>query len=336
MVNENTFPDMISYENFASSESNVCALLSWEGSDYGVVELGGICDNSCVFCHEVWDSDGYNEGFDLVENMEDILQRTKKVVFCKMEPTQDPRLVETISQARKKEDIQVILTTNARKLRDEDYCRQLIDAGVDVFSISLHGKDAKTHDALTRRQGSFKQSILGLKNLLRLRGQNDSRGLRADFKVRINCVLTKSNLKDLKDSLLFFSGLSRHSMIDRINFATIIPRGRGRDNYGSLMPSYKDILEAFNEVAVLFREIQHTQKLPKTTLSGIPFCSYNLYRKVLGLEKLPMMISGKDEFFEMKSKPSFCSRCIFDSSCCGIWDDYMRIYDVSSFLPFET
>ncbi len=330
-----TVKDMISYDEFSSSKSTICALLSWEGSDYGVVELGGVCTNFCIFCHEVWDKHGRDMDIDLEKNMEEILQRTKKVVFCKMEPTQDPRLTGCIRKIRKDNDVKIILTTNARKLRDEIYCRQLIDAGVDVFSISLHGKDAKTHDALTRRKGSFEESILGLKNLLRLRNQDHPDNLRTDYEVRINYVLTKSNLRSLKQTVLFFSGVSEDSMIDRINFATIIPRGRGRENYSILMPGYKDILNEFNEVVILFRKISMKGNLPKTTLSGIPFCSYNHHRKTLDLENLPMMISGSDEFFDMKSKQSFCRRCMFDSSCCGIWDDYIEIHGNSSFLPIE-
>ncbi len=63
------------------------------------------------------------------------------------------------------------IQTNGRRLADPLYLRRLIDAGVNEFFISLHGPD-NVHDGLTRRPGSFAQTMKGIENLAGYRGIN--------------------------------------------------------------------------------------------------------------------------------------------------------------------
>jgi len=77
------------------------------------------------------------------------------------------------------EKIQV--QTNARKLKDRDYLKSLINAGVNEFFISLHGP-AAINDAITGIDGSYEETIRGIGNL-------------EEFPVNIitNTVLTRLN-----------------------------------------------------------------------------------------------------------------------------------------------
>jgi MoaA/NifB/PqqE/SkfB family radical SAM enzyme len=59
----------------------------------------------------------------------------------------------------------VRIQTHGMRLADEDYCRELIDAGVDEFFVSVTASDAETHDAITTVPGSFEKTIRGLENL---------------------------------------------------------------------------------------------------------------------------------------------------------------------------
>lgn len=75
--------------------------------------------------------------------------------------------------------------TNGRRLGDAEYLRQLIDAGVNEFFISIHGNET-SHDTLTRRSGSFNETFQGIQNL-------------KDFDVNVitNTVLTTINYLDV-------------------------------------------------------------------------------------------------------------------------------------------
>src|SRR4030043_1082507 len=85
------------------------------------------------------------------------------------------------------------IQTNGRRLSDRGYLKHLIDCGVNEFFISIHGLD-DVHEAITRMQGSFKETREGLKNIEAF-----------DVNVISNTVLTKTNLHDMPPPLSFFS-----------------------------------------------------------------------------------------------------------------------------------
>ena len=51
------------------------------------------------------------------------------------------------------------------RLADRAYCRELVDAGVDQYFVSITAADAATHDAITGVPGSFDKAMLGRENL---------------------------------------------------------------------------------------------------------------------------------------------------------------------------
>ncbi len=55
------------------------------------------------------------------------------------------------------------LNTNARRLADEKYLRQLIDAELDHVQITVESCDEQIHDQMVSAKGAFKQTIRGLK-----------------------------------------------------------------------------------------------------------------------------------------------------------------------------
>lgn len=77
------------------------------------------------------------------------------------------------------------LQTNGRRLSDKGYLRHLIDLGVNEFFLSIHGRE-EIHDAITRRTGSFRETMAALRNLEAL-----------DVNVITNTVLTKANFYDV-------------------------------------------------------------------------------------------------------------------------------------------
>jgi MoaA/NifB/PqqE/SkfB family radical SAM enzyme len=57
------------------------------------------------------------------------------------------------------------IQTHGMRLADPDYCRQLVDAGIDEFFVSVTASDAESHDAITGSPGSFAKTVQGLENL---------------------------------------------------------------------------------------------------------------------------------------------------------------------------
>lgn len=77
------------------------------------------------------------------------------------------------------------IQTNGRRLADKEYFKYLVDCGANEFFISIHGLD-DVHDAITRRPGSFEQTMTGLRNAQAF-----------DVNVISNTVLTRANFRDV-------------------------------------------------------------------------------------------------------------------------------------------
>lgn len=59
----------------------------------------------------------------------------------------------------------VRIQTHGMRLAEEEYCRELVDAGIDEYFVSVTAAEAETHDMITGVPGSFERTLLGLENL---------------------------------------------------------------------------------------------------------------------------------------------------------------------------
>lgn len=83
----------------------------------------------------------------------------------------------------------VRIQTHGMRLADLDYCKELTDAGVDEFFVSVTAADAVTHDAITGVPGSFGRTLQGLENLDRFPAVS----------VLTNTVITRRSYRQLPD-----------------------------------------------------------------------------------------------------------------------------------------
>ena len=51
------------------------------------------------------------------------------------------------------------------RLANPDYCRELIDAGIDEYFVSLTAATAERHDLITEVPGSFEKTLQAMRNL---------------------------------------------------------------------------------------------------------------------------------------------------------------------------
>jgi len=57
------------------------------------------------------------------------------------------------------------IQTHGGRLADPNYCRTLVEAGIDEYFISVTAADADAHDSITRTPGAFAATLRGLENL---------------------------------------------------------------------------------------------------------------------------------------------------------------------------
>jgi MoaA/NifB/PqqE/SkfB family radical SAM enzyme len=141
------------------------------------------------------------------------------------------------------------IQTNGRRLSDEKYLKRLIECGINEFFISIHGLE-ESHDAMTRKSGSFRETSEGIHNLEAY-----------NVNVLTNTVLTKLNYREV---IPLLANLSRGTVseIHLWNFFPMETRDR------------KDLLVSMNDCRKLLHQVipileNHHKPL---TLKNFPEC----------------------------------------------------------------
>ena len=122
------------------------------------------CNLRCEFCYAK--SAGYKETDRIsIKNLKEIVSfckdsKVKYLVFTGGEPLLYPNLVEVLQYIKTNTpSISVAIPTNGVLLKDLDYCKKLIENGVEYFDISIKGRDSDEWYKSTGHDGSSSQSI---------------------------------------------------------------------------------------------------------------------------------------------------------------------------------
>jgi MoaA/NifB/PqqE/SkfB family radical SAM enzyme len=284
----------------------------------------------------------------------------REVLFTSGEPTLDPDLLRYATWAREEGFESIGVITNGRRLSYGPYARALLEAGVNRVMVSIHGPDARSHDAMTRSRGSFDQTFAALGNLSALRRS-------FDFRLETSTVVNRRNLGDLADLCRVLAGFDG----DRHVFNVMMPEGLGERNFESLMPRYRDVAAAFQEVASKVP----ADFLARMALVDIPDCTTEMlpprirgfveryahydpqgtFRKrteafgdapgVSGshVEDAVPLMAGERIAFErversdqeaiVRTRGPQCDLCRYSATCTGVWKAYVVRFGWEEFVP---
>jgi MoaA/NifB/PqqE/SkfB family radical SAM enzyme len=138
----------------------------------------------------------------------------------------------------------VRIQTHGMKLADPAYCRELVEAGIDEYFVSVTAADAATHDAITGVAGSFDRTLAGLENLDRF----------PDVVTLSNTVVTSRSYRQLPAVVERLGQLRR---LAQMEFWTYWPMREHDDK--DLIASHLDVLPylrtAISDARALGREV---------------------------------------------------------------------------------
>ena len=134
--------------------------------------------------------------------------RWKGLVMTGSEVTLRRDLPELARAARASAFAHVRIQTHGMRLADPAYCRELVEAGVDEYFVSVTAADAPSHDAITGVPGSFEKTLRGLENLDAFR----------DVAILTNTVVTRRSYRQLPEVVERLSHLRRLAQMDFWNY----------------------------------------------------------------------------------------------------------------------
>lgn len=281
------------------------------------------CNNRCKFCVQGDKRQRYGDRS--ADEIRDILRsfssNYEEVVFTGGESAIRPDIIELVSFA-KGAGYKVQIQSNGRMFAYKDFCRRIIDAGADTFSISIHGHNARIHDYLTGARGSFQQSSRGISNLLSL--------ARPAF---TNTVITKVNYKFLPEIAKFLVKLGVYQYqfaYPHIVGSALINKNRIVERKSKIMPF---VLKGL-DVGIRLK------KRPRT--EAIPYCFLIEYKNCIAESNIPETKVFDTELTESfsrwrkedgKIKGPRCRECKYFSCCEGPWREYPQIFGWDEFTP---
>lgn len=202
------------------------------------VRLTFDCNDRCVFCLDADTHDGRIRG--RAEVKAQILDGRRKgaerLILSGGEPTIHPDFVDFVRLGHAAGYRKVQTVTNGRMFAYREFLTRAIDAGLGEITFSIHGPDAKIHDALVGVKGAFDEEIAGLRHAL-----DDGRVI-----VNIDVCVNRANVKHLPEMLRRFTAMG----VREFDLLQVIPFGRayreGKDTlFYDLEQARPYLLEAF-------------------------------------------------------------------------------------------
>jgi MoaA/NifB/PqqE/SkfB family radical SAM enzyme len=170
------------------------------------------CNLKCVHCMIEGTMDWLKpQSADQYQKILDHNRRSRQwkgIILTGSEVTLRRDLPDLARQARQHGFEHVRIQTHGMRLSDERYCRELVDAGIDEYFISITAADAATHDAITKIPGSFQRTLRGFENLEAFEG----------VATLSNTVVTKLSYRHLPDLVERLGHLRRLVQMDLWNY----------------------------------------------------------------------------------------------------------------------
>ncbi|WP_373079849.1 His-Xaa-Ser system radical SAM maturase HxsC [Fusobacterium varium] len=193
-------------------------------SNDNILFLTNKCNSNCIFCPDPDeirknDREYVKDALDILELYPETIQH---IGITGGEPTLlKDNFFYILSKCKNKfPNIEYTIISNGRMFFYIDFCYKYIESKPQntTLAIPLHGYNEETHDKITRVNGSFRQTTIGLKNLLSL-----------NEKIEIRIVLNKTNYKSLHKIIHLI--IENFSSVKEVNILSLELLGNAGKNY---------------------------------------------------------------------------------------------------------
>lgn len=289
------------------------------------LKVGFACNNRCVFCAQgdKRDACGAVDLDALVARLTEVRPHTRGLVLTGGEPALYKQILPLVRAARALGFAPIQLQTNGRMLSLPRVLSALVAAGVTEFSPSLHGSTPETHDALTHAEGSWTQSLQGLRA-----------ALGTGLPVVTNSVITRRNLDDIPTLVELLGAVG----VRQAQLAFVHPVGTAYERFDEVVPRLPDVVPQLARARAVARK--YAMRL---VAEAVPYCFLR------GMEELcvegiipPTTVVDLDgrpadhtawRVDEGKSHGPCCEGCARRARCEGPWREYPERFGWGEFVP---
>ena len=298
-----------------------------------VLFTGYACNNNCAFCIDA-DKRAFPQKTTAGLLREVLRAKNKGAYILEIiggEATIRPDFNRVVAAAKKLGIPQVTCATNGRVFADAAAARGIVRSGIDALIFSVHGHDARSHDALTRAPGSFAQLKKGLQNL---------RALGFD-RISGNTTVVRQNMAALPALAKFYI----KNRIRNVEYIFVDP------NYGGAKNNFKNLVPRISKAAPYMRRalaLGRAAGFDQWKVRYVPLCHFKDCRgqiSELNERKLFLTEHWAPDFINRdatgsravvgRKKTARCRGCRLYAACEGIWVEYLKNYGDAELKPVK-
>jgi len=289
-----------------------------------VIFLGYKCNNNCLFCINADKRSYKNKNTD--EVIKEIYKAKKEnadiIEFIGGEATIRDDFLRIIKTAKNIGIKDIVIATNGRMFSNLEFAKKAVDNGLSAIIFSIHGHNAKAHDALTQSLGSFEQLVEGIKNLRSLGFDN----------INGNTTVVKQNYRHIPD----IANLYVKYNVRNVEYIFVDPcYGGAYNNFHKLVPKIS-LASKFMKKAL---DIGNKYEYHQWKVRYVPLCYFKDYLDQISEinERILFdtkhwapdfidndVIRGRTVYARIKTKR--CKGCKLYDICEGIWKEYIKHY----------
>lgn len=296
-----------------------------------VLFTGFSCNSHCHFCIDLNKRDVPDKTTQQIVR-EMVEAKAKGVTYLEMiggESTIRGDFLPIVRTAKKLGFKDIVVVTNGRMLAYPDFAKATLEAGVTDLVFSIHGHDAKLHDAVTAAPGSFDQLLQAIANVRAL-------GFKRVFG---NCTVVKPNMRHMPDIGRLFLKLAIH----HVEFIFVDP------NYGGAYSNFTGLVPRISEAAPFMRrtlDVGRAAGVRHWTVRYVPLCHFTDYLdQISEIREVAIFRTrhwapdfknddvGASRGAHGRLKTERCRGCALWEPCEGIWKEYLKRYDDSELNP---
>lgn len=257
------------------------------------------CNSNCVMCPspDLFRKSGENTGVEtLIEIARHIPEDAPHLTITGGEPFMIGkdifRFMEFLRD--KFEYTEFLLLTNGRVFALDAYTHRFKETAPEniIVAIPVHGSSKQIHDSITQVDGSFEQTIQGIKKLLKV-------GVRVEIRI----VVDKMNAADIFDIARLIC--DELSSIEYVSIMAMEMTGSARLNMDKVWIPYREAAKAIEEAAILLLEHEIDVKLYNFPLCTVKNNLWTLCEKSISPDKVRYS--------------DVCSHCKMRKSCGGVF-----------------
>jgi molybdenum cofactor biosynthesis enzyme MoaA len=206
------------------------------------IETGFTCNSRCKYCTQL-DYRVIPQADKLDLDTAQIIERIRfgaangydQIGFSGGEPTIRPDFVDLIKEARSHPFKRIGVTTNGRMFAYRKFAEEVMLAGLDGFTFSLHGHTSELHDKITASPGALEQAMTGLRNVAHVKRKH---GLQAHL--MNNQILLPDNTHYIKEVVETMAPFG----VGLFMIQPFITQRSNSDDLGKFYVPYDDIVAA--------------------------------------------------------------------------------------------